>query len=105
MNQGSHIMRFTGQNHSDHAKLIHFTMFRSPASGIASYAHWLQHLPISQKTADSWADWIEEWGLPEDQVKAVRRRRQFSDDGRGYLVLQTTRVGASPFLHLPFADK
>lgn len=85
-------MRFIGQNHSTNAKLILYNMFHSPPSGVAAYAQWIQHLPISQRLADNITNSIEEWGLPEAQLKALRRRRNFTSEGRGYLVLQSTRV-------------
>ncbi|KAF8315330.1 alpha/beta-hydrolase, partial [Clavulina sp. PMI_390] len=69
---GSHILRYTGQNHSDNAKLIHFNMFRCPAAGLASYA------PM-------------DWGFSEDEKKGLARANWFNEEGTGYFELQSTR--------------
>lgn len=90
--KGSLVMEFIGQNHSENGKLILYNMFFSPPSGAAAYSHWIQHLPIPQQTADYLVDLIEGWGLPEPQLRSVKRHREFTKEGSGYFVLQSTRV-------------
>ncbi|KAF8315331.1 alpha/beta-hydrolase [Clavulina sp. PMI_390] len=88
---GSHILRFTGQNHSDNARLIHFNMFHGPAAGLASYVPWVDHLPIPQWVASSIKTVMENWGLSESEKQSLTRTNSFKKEGRGYTELQRTR--------------
>lgn len=83
-----------GENHHQNAKLILLNMIRTPPAGISAYAPWIQHLPIPQSTADYLTRSVEEWGLSETQLKALRRGKEFLSNGRGYMMLQTTRVSS-----------
>lgn len=90
--KGSYIMRFIGRDHYSNARLIHLNMFRVPPSGLAAYTPWLAHLPIPQSVADSITSRVEEWGLDDSQLKALRRHREFLRSGMGYRALHSTRV-------------
>lgn len=95
-------MRFVGKNHSENARLILYNMFHVPLPGIASYASWLQHLPIPQIAVDQLARSAENWGLSDFELRALDRRREFLSNGGGYLALQSTRVSrAFPMLLTP----
>ncbi|KAF8315332.1 alpha/beta-hydrolase [Clavulina sp. PMI_390] len=89
--QGAMILRYTGENYSNNAKLIHFNMFHAPAAGVASYAPWVDHLPIPRWLANPIKSTMQTWGLSEDDKGSIAQGASLRTGGRGYIEFQSTK--------------
>ncbi|KAF8287350.1 alpha/beta-hydrolase [Clavulina sp. PMI_390] len=89
---GELIMHFIALNHPKHMKLVHFNSFYCPPVGrLASYVSWIRHLPAPESMIDWLSTQMLEWGLPEGELRLLRRFELFKEEGSGFSILQRTR--------------
>jgi len=90
-------------------QLLHFNMFPVTPPGFSSYLSYLEQIPLLGSVASVVQQRVKEFGLSASEIAAVRRRAEFFANGRGYMVLNSTRpatigyaIGASPLSLLAY---